>query len=152
MPFIYIKHFYLGHLLVSNFFSPHSRSCCKHFSSKVQSVCANMTVILTMGREGGRGKSFLIFIKNDSAAFFIFSLSAFPKAMRFQRSCSDSSWEVSLLWINLLPKGVGHFEYLLLICGRFMWQTKIKAKLGERNVHGSCFQVFLMWELWRKIH
>lgn len=50
------KAFYLGHLLVSNFFLPLSRSCCKHFSCKVKSVWANMTVIPTMGREGGGKK------------------------------------------------------------------------------------------------
>lgn len=106
------KAFYLGHLLVSNFFfSPHSRSCCKHFSGKVKSICSNMTVILTMGREGGRRQSSLIFIKNDSAAFFIFSLSAFPKVMRFQQSCSDSSWVERRLHV---------FES---ICYRQVWDT-----------------------------
>lgn len=65
------KGFYLGHLLVSNFFSPHSRSCCKHFSGKVKSVCANMTGILMMGREGG-GKASSSSLRMTQLLFFLY--------------------------------------------------------------------------------
>lgn len=81
-----------------------------------------------------RRKSFLIFIKNDSAAF-LFSLSAFPKAMRFQQSCSDRSWAE---WRHYVYDGCSLNQcitdrcetivYHKLICGRVIRQIDNKGK------------------------
>lgn len=149
------KAVYEGHLLVPNFFfSLSAGAVASTFPAKL-SLFGPTWLLFWWWWGGGRrgGKAPWSSLRMTQLLFYIQSVSISKgdevPAELFGQLLGPT--ETSRLWINLLAAGVGHFEYRLLRCGRFMWQPKIKVKLGGTNVHGSCLQLISMCELWQKI-
>lgn len=135
------KAFYLGHLLVSNFVFPHSRSCCKHFSGKTQ---VSWAVVLTMEREGGGKASWSSFRMTQLLFFFYIRSVSISNGEEVPAELSgqlSGRTETSRLWIHLWAAGVGHFEFCPFICGRFVWQMKIEAQKRSWKLFRALFDV-----------